>query len=293
MKHVHHIIRDSLIHDEFILKSAALLKFPEDKRIAVSADKHGARRLVFFIHKDYFNDWLKMHSACVGTLFTLREKPYPFSTAIKENSTQAKKDKAGQVLYRYGCHRRSRFYAPKNMIKGGKSGKTRRRPPTIRCDCRAVIKASFRPKPTSDGLPGDCYKVEYAFEHNHRLGSLDKLGTIPKSYAIRKRIEAMVGEGIPIHDIMDQLTIDHARFTCLLEGSDSKPLPGDDIVTYNDVYSILYAITAKKVKKSQKEVASAKLWMEELDKKNYFTFYDKTRGHYHGFSSPWQLDQLR
>ncbi|OAQ28296.1 hypothetical protein K457DRAFT_38118, partial [Linnemannia elongata AG-77] len=66
-----------------------------------------------------------------------------------------------------------------------------------------------------------------------------------------------------------------------------------NFITYDDVYNILYAITAKEVRKSDDDTISARLWMEQLDKNNYFTFYDKVTDLYHGFSSPWQLDQLR
>ncbi|KAG0221718.1 hypothetical protein BGW42_007352, partial [Actinomortierella wolfii] len=292
-QHVLHVIRDSLIHDEYILQTATAFNIPEDKRIVQSTSRSGAKCLVFFVQKDFFDDWLKRHSTYIGAAFTQRTKPHSYSVNIKDDSTQSKKDRAGQIVYRYSCHRKSRPYRDKNQVKGGKSGKPRNRRASIRSDCKASINAIFRPKETSDGLPGGCYRVEYLFEHNHKLGCLENLGAMRKSDAIKRRIKAMLMRGMSIQAIMNHLTIDHARFTRLLEGNDTTPVSRDDFITYDDVYNILYAIVAKEVRKSPDDVESAKLWMEELEKNNYFTFYDKAHGLYHGFSSPWQLDQLR
>jgi len=184
-------------------------------------------------------------------------------------------------------------YQDKNHIKGGKKDKPRVRLPSIKCECRSYINATFRPKSTSDGMPGDTYKIEYFFQHNHKLGSAENVGSMRKSEAIKLRIKAMIMRGMSITAIMDQLTMDHAKFARFLEGKETMALSRDNFITYDDVYNILNAITAKEVRKSDDDTISARLWMEELDKNNYFTFYDKLNGLYHGFSSPWQLDQLR
>ncbi|KAF9271802.1 hypothetical protein BGZ88_005575 [Linnemannia elongata] len=90
-----------------------------------------------------------------------------------------------------------------------------------------------------------------------------------------------------INAIMKQLTIEHARFAGFLEGKEAMALFRDNFITYDDVYNILYDIKAKEVRKSNYDMISARLWMEELDRNNYFTFYGKANGVYHGFSSPW------
>ncbi|KAI7828026.1 hypothetical protein BC939DRAFT_512736 [Gamsiella multidivaricata] len=82
---------------------------------------------------------------------------------------------------------------------------------------------------------------------------------------------------------MNQLTIDYARFT----------RSRDDFITYDDVYNLLYALTAKQMRKDDDPLISARLWMEDLENQNYFTYYDREHGLYHRFSSPWQLDELR
>lgn len=291
-RNVLNAIRDSLFDDPYIIETAETYGFPEGKRITMSEKKEG-RCLVFYVKAAFFEDWLKRHSDCIGTSFTLRTKPHPYSTNVKESSTQAKKDKAGQILSRYSCHCKSKKYEVKGRIKGGKKEKTRLRLPSISCNCRSSIKATFRPRSTSDGMPGNTCMIEYFFEHNHKLGCAENIGSMRKSEAVKLRIKAMLMRGMSINAIMEQLTIDHARFARFLEGKGTMALSRDNFITYDDVYNILYAITAKEVRKSNDDMISARLWMEELDRNNYFTFYDKANSVYHGFSSPWQLDQLR
>ncbi|KAF9120081.1 hypothetical protein BGX30_003385 [Mortierella sp. GBA39] len=291
-RNVLQVIRDSLFNDPYIIETAETYEFSEDKRIVMHG-KWGACCLSFYLKAEFFVHWLKRHSECIGTTFSPRNGAYHYSTNVKENSTQRKKDIAGQVVYRYSCHCKSKKYEPKNRVKGGKSGKTRQRLDSVLCHCRSSLNATFRPKPTGDGMPGDTYTVEYLFEHNHKLGDAENIGTMRKSEAIKLRIKAMLMRGMSINAIMDQLTMDHAKFARFLDGKESMPLSRDNFVTYEDVYNILYAITAKEVRKSDDDTVSARLWMEELDKDDYFTFYDKESDLYHGFASPWQLDQLR
>ncbi|KAF9536373.1 hypothetical protein EC957_011201, partial [Mortierella hygrophila] len=63
---------------------------------------------------------------------------------------------------------------------------------------------------TGDGIPGDTYKVEYFFEHNHKLGSVKQIGSMRKSEAIKLRIKALIMRGMSIYAIMNQLMTDHA-----------------------------------------------------------------------------------
>ncbi|KAF9082743.1 hypothetical protein BGX29_003640 [Mortierella sp. GBA35] len=220
-RNVLNAIRDSLFSDPYILETAGAYGFPEDKRIIMD-EKNGVRCLSFYIKAAFFKDWLKRHSDCIGTKFTLRNTPYHYSTDVK------------------------------NRIKGGKTGRS-----------------------TSDGLPGDTHKIEYFFEHNHQLECAENTGTMRKSEAIKLRVKAMLMRGMSINAIMEQLTMDHARFARFLEGKETMVLSRDDFITHDDVYNILYAITATEVRKSEDDTISARLWMEELDRNNYFTFYDK------------------
>ncbi|KAF9079947.1 hypothetical protein BGX23_002918, partial [Mortierella sp. AD031] len=129
-RNVLNAIRDSLFDDPYIIETAETYGFPEGKRITMGEKEEG-RCLIFYVKAAFFEDWLKRHSDCIGTSFTLRAKPHPYSTNVKESSTQAKKDKAGQILSRYSCHRKSKKYEVKGRIKGGKKEKARLRLPSI------------------------------------------------------------------------------------------------------------------------------------------------------------------
>ncbi|OAQ22413.1 hypothetical protein K457DRAFT_26089 [Linnemannia elongata AG-77] len=84
-------------------------------------------------------------------------------------SHEAKKYRAGQILSRYSCHRKSSKYQDKSQVKGGKMNKSGVQLLSIRCKCRSHINATFRPRSTSNGMPGDTYKVEYFFEFTRFL----------------------------------------------------------------------------------------------------------------------------
>ncbi|KAG0248274.1 hypothetical protein BGZ95_008132, partial [Linnemannia exigua] len=120
-RNVLNAIRDSLFDDPYIIETAETYGFPEGKRITMN-EKNGDRYVTFYIKAVFFDDWLKRHSECIGTTFTQRTAPKPYSTNIKETSSQAKKDRAGQIAYRYSCHCKSKKYKDKNRVKGGKTG---------------------------------------------------------------------------------------------------------------------------------------------------------------------------
>jgi hypothetical protein len=59
-------------------------------------------------------------------------------------------------------------------------------------------------------------------------------------------------------------------------------LSRDNFIAYDDVYNILHAITAKEVRKSDDDIMSSSLWMEDLDRNNCLIFYNKVNDLYHG-----------
>ncbi|KAF9417474.1 hypothetical protein BGZ76_004529, partial [Entomortierella beljakovae] len=88
--------------------------------------------------------------------------------------------------------------------------------------------------------------------------------------------------------------MEHDRFMQIVrqEGRLSR----DDFVTYDNVYNIWYKITCAKMRKDNDPVLSSIIWMKELAKDQAFTFYeqgDKPDGVYFGFSTKWQLEQLK
>jgi len=162
----------------------------------------------------------------------------------------------------------------------------------FKCNCPSYFNAIYRPS-TPGAKLGDTYRVEYRYNHTHELRDYSNIGTQSKSKAIKARIKSMIMRGMSISAIMTQLTVDHARFTRLMEQGETQRLSRDDFITYDDVYNILYTITSKQMRKDANPIISAQLWMEELKSQGYFTYYDQENGLYHGFSSPWQLEQLR
>ncbi|KAF9971126.1 hypothetical protein BGZ75_001998, partial [Mortierella antarctica] len=144
-----------------------------------------------------------------------------------------------------------------------------------------------------DGRVEDLYRIEYHVKHSHKLKEKDSVGSLGKSRAVRDKIKAMLLRGMTISTVMKQLTMDHAKFTRLLAGSDKTGFSRDDFISYDDVYNIFYDIMARQMRKDENAIISARLWMESLQQEGYFTYYDQEHGVYHGFSSPWQLEQLR
>jgi hypothetical protein len=153
-------IHDALFNDPYIHDTAEAYGFPENARITM-VEKNGLRCLCFYVRAAFFEGWLKRRSDSIGAKFTFSDNPRPYSTNIKESSTQAKKDRAGQIVGRYSCHRKSMKHMDKNHVKGGKINKARIRLPSIKCKCPSYINATFRPRSTSDGMAGDTYKIEY------------------------------------------------------------------------------------------------------------------------------------
>ncbi|KAF9176616.1 hypothetical protein BGZ49_006088, partial [Haplosporangium sp. Z 27] len=261
---------------------------PEDEKI--SMNKKG--QLVFYISSHYFENWRLRHQANIGTTFVTHGKPRPYTAKVHSNSTPAKKERAGQTVTRFDCHCRGQKFEKKGRVVGGASGKTRLRAAPFKCNCPSYFNAVYRPS-TPGAKLGDTYRVEYRYNHTHELRDYSNIGTQSKSKAIKARIKSMIMRGMSISAIMAQLTVDHARFTRLMEQGETQRLSHDDFITYDDVYNILYTITSKQMRKDANPIISAQLWMEELKSQGYFTYYDQANGLYHGFSSPWQLEQLR
>src|SRR5690554_553878 len=102
-------------------------------------------------------------------------------------------------------------------------------------------------------------------------------------------------QGSTIQRVMQQLTMDYEKFTRIVRRNGYQ-LTRDDFLTYDDVYNIWYQITTETTRMNDDPTLSAIKWMEEFEANNGFTYYDrsdKTNGVYFGFSSRWQLEQLK
>ena len=287
---IHQTLRDSLFSDPYLLDTAEALPLPDHMAMAWN----DVGELVFFLKEAYFMDWMHRHQVSIGTNFHRHNKPHTYSQDVLRGSGEIKTRRAGHSVTRYDCQRKGEKRQKRGVIPGGKSGKTRVRGQSNPCRCPSYFRATLQPNTNiGDGKVANLYRIEYRLDHNHRLGDDDSVGTLHKSKAIRDRIKAMLLRGMSISAIMGQLTMDHAKFTRLLAtGGNNSRLARDDFVTYDDVYNIYYAITAKQMRKDKDPATSARLWMEDLHSQGYFTYYDQEHGLYHGFSSPWQLNEL-
>jgi len=283
-------LRDSLFADPFILNTARDLGIPFDDMMRFDSQ----RRLVFILKAGYFPEWRARHQLSISTGFKAHEKPRKYVSEDPRGAIALKRRTAGSILTKFECHRRGSKREKKDRVPGGKSGKTRVRAKAIPCGCKSYFNAIFQPGAVAgSGKVADIYRIEYHLDHNHELGEDGSIGTLQKSKAIKDQIKSMLLGGMSITTVMNRLTMDHAKFTQLLASSDGNPrFARDDFITYDDVYNILYAITAARIRKDENPEVSAGLWMQSLKQQGYFVYYDTEHSLYHGFSSPWQLTEL-
>ncbi|KAG0247440.1 hypothetical protein BG011_001473, partial [Mortierella polycephala] len=95
-----------------------------------------------------------------------------------------------------------------------------------------------------------------------------------KSTVTKERIKAMHLQGMSASAIIHQLTMEHAAFTRSMENDGIQQIPRDQSIAYDDVHNTLCALTAKQMRKNDNPIKSAKLWMEDLKRQNYLTYYD-------------------
>lgn len=137
--------------------------------------------------------------------------------------------------------------------------------------------------------------IDLYYHHTHNLASLEDIGTKQKSDRIKATIKSLLLQGSSIKNVMERLTMDYDRFMDVVRGNGQR-LSRDDFITYEDVYNIWYKINNEMMRKDPDASLSAVKWLEEIENKGGFAFYDKLRptsGIYFGFSTEWQLRQLR
>ncbi|KAG0315007.1 hypothetical protein BGZ99_007747 [Dissophora globulifera] len=245
------------------------LEIPESEQMKMSENQ----RLVFFLKKDSFLNCKAQHEICIGTSFVKHsEREYKIEAS---KDTRWRDSRIGHVAISYVCQRRGKPPVVKNRVPG------------------ASFIAVLQPAGSiGNGQEGSIYRIEYKLDHNHNLSKDNTIATLQKSKSIKDRIKTMLLQGMAIRTITDRLTMDYAKFSRLMESSSTQGSPGDDTVTYHDVYDILHAITNKEMRKDENESISTRLWMEDLLQNEFFTYCDTKDDQYYGFSSPWQLEQL-
>jgi hypothetical protein len=161
------------------------------------------------------------------------------------------------------------------------------------CFCPAKIIATE----TLKGIKARAMVMDLYYHHVHNLASLEDIGTRQKSDRIKATIKSLLLQGSSIKNVMERLTMNYDRFMDIVRGNGQR-LSRDDFITYEDVhvYNIWYKITNETMRKDPGATLSVMKWLEEIENKGGFTLYNKldtTSGIYFGFSTDWQLRQLR
>ncbi|KAI9235125.1 MAG: hypothetical protein BYD32DRAFT_489142 [Podila humilis] len=169
--------------------------------------------------------------------------------------------------------------------KGNQMTKT-----SIKIGCTSEFVARKQEK-TGPGIPPTMvYEITYAPGHNHSICSgKDEydIGTNYLSPEAKERICALLENGASVREVLQRLQSSRSRFAQLGRTRVFR----DDVITYEDVYNVNYQLMLKEIRKDDNEDRSAELWMRQLFSEGYHTCYYP--GKYYGFSSPWQLQQLR
>jgi len=221
--------------------------------------------------------WLAYHAGAVGSKLVYKKK-HP--------------NKKGLITWTYLCQCHGSKQDRKDRKPGGKSGKIRDvQQDTIKSLCPARILATEQ----SEGIKEKSLSIKLYYHHNHELASLENIGTAQKSERIKATIKSLLLQGSSIRNVMERLTIDYDRFMAIVRGNGQR-LSRDDFVTYEDVYNIWHKINTATMRKDTDATLSAIKWLEEIEGKGGFTFYnrvDTAKCVFYGFATEWQLRQLR
>ncbi|KAF9198112.1 hypothetical protein BGZ49_001178, partial [Haplosporangium sp. Z 27] len=229
------ITKESLLFDPFLDEAPKTFNVPEEQRIRIDRKN----RLVFCLRQVQFDSWLARYEDYISLRFNSRGNGYVSKSTVRDDSAPSRKNKAGTTTSRYDCHCRGVNSPKEDSIRGEKSGQARNRAPSVRVKRESYFNHILRPRmPTADGKFEDMVEIEYDFRHNHKIGDMTDIGNSRKSKAVRERIRALLLRGMSIQAIMDRLTIDHARFSRLIENGEFQKLSRDHFITYDDVYNI-------------------------------------------------------
>jgi hypothetical protein len=97
----------------------------------------------------------------------------------------------------------------------------------------------------------------------------------------------LLREGSPVSLVLQRLRANASK----LAQHGKTRIFRDDIITYEDVYNVHHKLTAQEIHKDTDPEFSAHKWMMELESQGFYTCHEA--GIFYGFSSPWQLMQLR
>ncbi|KAF9167266.1 Calcium-responsive transcription factor [Actinomortierella ambigua] len=270
------VARDSLNADPDIKQSSEELGIESFRRIVETPQGD----LEFDLLADRVDSWKERHAKDISSRFTHAKSDY----------TYTRRSKAGQVRVFYDCHHRGEKQVHKFRVPGGKTGKSRKRGESIKCGCPAKYSAVRKTMRSVAGPAVEVCHIVYNYRHNHTVGEREDVATLLKSEAIKARIRGLLNRSPDLQATMRRILLSYCDFFTLPH-ADAKSQ--DNLISYNDVYQLWYDICMDGAQKYPDEKVSAKMWMDDLTKENYFTCCTVYDGLYYAFSSKWQLEQLK
>ncbi|GJJ74028.1 hypothetical protein EMPS_06386 [Entomortierella parvispora] len=281
--------------DRFIEVAAKSLGIDLDHRITERlgwAGQERAPQLCFFVLKKDFEEWKTSHANFLGVEFRTGRGQY-----IYHGSSRTTLGHHGKDVFK--CNRSGHLKKTKTTdgndtaMIGTEQAVVRKRNrkilrETIKTGCLSEMKCISMSKKRLDGSSVECFEIIYTFEHNHALPeSENDTGTKYLSAESREKIKRLLQRGGLVKDVLQRMQMHAKRFSEFGKNRIFR----DDIITYQDVYNIYHQMMIKEVERDKDPDLSATMWIEELAKDGYYTCYQS--GLYYGFSSPWQLEQLK
>ncbi|KAF9165602.1 hypothetical protein BGX20_000520 [Mortierella sp. AD010] len=247
---------------------------------ALRIHKNMEGELEFFLSEASLKSWLETHQDNIGVKFTLKREP---NSNVKSSVDEERSD--------YVCQCGCLSFDPSTCTVGGKAGEPRKRASSIFSGCKSSIAVVKRHRVTSPGDVTAVVKVLYQYHHSHAVGMKGETDIKQKYQIIWRRIMALMRHREDIRHALHQLVMDKKRFLRCSDGSAPKLSPGS-VITYDDIYYVLYHVIKQETHKDNNPFFSATKWMRQLAQEGFFTFHDP-QGKFYGFSSPWQLEQFQ
>ena len=300
------VIKTYLLGDFFIKRAAKRLCIDPSERVVDTV--HWPRGFpvhcfLFYVLADDYEDWQKRHQDLIGvqyrkcgtkTVYNATHSRHQLGYRNRETfrcqrggelRTKSVKQKPGTKAEAPASDGAVWIGDRRKKKKGNQMTKT-----SIKIGCTSEFVARKQEK-TGPGIPPTMvYEITYAPGHNHSICSgKDEydIGTNYLSPEAKERICALLENGASVREVLQRLQSSRSQFAQLGRTRVFR----DDVITYEDVYNVNYQLMLKEIRKDDNEDRSAELWMRQLFSEGYHTCYYP--GKYYGFSSPWQLQQLR
>lgn len=260
-------LAETFNNDRYIKHATELLG--KEAPITIKKNRNGFPVIEFYVLNSEFQFWLRGHSDKIFCQFSPKEK----DRALHQPS------RLGEIVSLFRCHKNGKAPTKPQRSKNTRHSK--------KSSCPSTITTWTKHMKIVGGDKVEFREVLYKYRHNHLL-NVRNLPEMRKSKEMTKRIERMLESGKSVEEVRNELTLCQNEF----EEVPLDQLKRDNFVTYDDVKHISEKLIRKKFQKHRFEFNSCELWMGELARQNFFT-YTTRDGQCYGFSSPWQLEQLK